>query len=77
MMALMHVFDVRQADFTSNPGTKILSFLNSLETYRFKDEDDYEYKSSKNKDSPESFILPFFNRKVSTVTFSEGVIFSK
>ena len=43
-MAIMHVFDVRQADFTSNPGMKILSFLNSLETYRFKDEDDYEYK---------------------------------
>ena len=27
---------------------------------------------SQNTDSPESFILPFFTRKVSTVTFSEG-----
>ena len=27
---------------------------------------------SQNIDSPESFILPFFTRKVSTVTFSEG-----
>ena len=26
---------------------------------------------SQNIDSPESFILPFFTRKVSTVTFSE------
>ena len=27
---------------------------------------------SQNIDSPESFILPFFTRKVSTVSFSEG-----
>ena len=27
---------------------------------------------SQNTDFPESFILPFFTRKVTTVTFSEG-----
>ena len=44
-----------------------------LETFRFKDEDDYEYEIwlkvffaySQNIDSPESFILRFFTRKVS------------
>ena len=49
-----------------------------LETFRFKDEDEYEiwlkvfFAYSQNVDSPESFILPFFTGKVSTVTFSEG-----
>ena len=55
-------------------------FLRSLiERFRFKDDDDYEYEiwlkvfaHSQNIDSQESFILPFFTRKVSTVTFSEG-----
>ena len=40
------------------------------ETFRFEDEDDHEYEifaSSQNIDFPESFILPFFFRKVSTV----------
>ena len=37
----MHVVDVGKADFTTKPEMKI---LNSLETYRFKDEDDYEHK---------------------------------
>ena len=45
-----------------------------LETFRFEDEDDYEYESffaySQNIDSPESFILPFLTRKVSIVIFS-------
>ena len=51
-----------------------------IETFRFEDEDDYEYEiwlkiffaSLQNIDFPESFILPFFTKKVSTVTFSEG-----
>ena len=45
----------------------------------FEDEDDYEYEIwlsffaySQIIDFPESFILPFFIRKVSTVIFSEG-----
>ena len=50
-----------------------------LETFRFEDEDDYVYEIwlkvfshiLKNIDSPESFILPFFTRKVSTVILSE------
>ena len=37
----MHVVDVGKADFTTKPEMKI---FNSLETYRFKEEDDYEYK---------------------------------
>ena len=41
IMSLMHVVDVGKADFTTKPEMKI---FNSLETYRFKDEDDYEYK---------------------------------
>ena len=47
-----------------------------IESFRF--EEDYEYEiwlnffaSSQNVDFPESFILPFFSRKVSTVTLSE------
>ena len=52
-----------------------------LENFRFKDKNDYEYEiwlqvlSHILKiiiDFQESFILPFFTRKVSTVTFSEG-----
>ena len=47
---------------------------------RFGDEDDHKYEIwleiffsySQNIDSPESFILPFFLRKVSTVILSEG-----
>ena len=47
---------------------------------RFKYEDDFEceiglkifFAYSQNIDFPKSFILPFFTRKVSTVTFSEG-----
>ena len=60
--------------------------LHKLETFRFKDENDYEYDNdyeyeiwlpsffaySQNIDFPESLILPFFTRKVSTVIFSEG-----
>ena len=46
-----------------------------VETFRFEDEDDHEYEifaCSQNIDFPESFILPFFFRKVSIVIFSEG-----
>ena len=51
-----------------------------LETFRFKDKNDYKVRDltsssfsySQNTDFQESFILPFFTRKVSTVTFSEG-----
>ena len=57
-----------------------------LETFRFEAEDDYEYEilyksifaHSQNLDSPESLILPFFTRKVSTVIFSEeGYVLSR
>ena len=47
------------------------------ETFRFNDDNEYEiltlsfFAYSKNIDSPESFILPFFTRKVSTVIFRE------
>ena len=52
-----------------------------LETFKFKDKDDYEYKIwlkvflhiLKINTPPESFILPFFTRSISTVTFSEGL----
>ena len=50
----------------------------TIETFRFKDDNEYEiwllsfFAYSKNIDSPESFILPFFTRKDSTVIFSEG-----
>ena len=58
----------------------LISMLVVLKTFKFKDEDDYKYDIwlkvllaySENIDSPESFILPFLTRKVSTVTFSEG-----
>ena len=48
-----------------------------LETFRFKDKDDYEYEIwlftySQNIDSPESFILPVFSIKVNTATLNEG-----
>ena len=51
-----------------------------IETFRLKDEDNYEQeiwikvdsRILKIIDSLESFILPFFTRKVSIVTFSEG-----
>ena len=51
-----------------------------LETFRFEDENDYTstrfelkfFASSQNIDFQESFILPFFTRKVSTVILSEG-----
>ena len=51
-----------------------------LETFSFKDENGLRVRDltqsffaySQNIDSPESFILPFFIRKVSTVIFSEG-----
>ena len=33
---------------------------------------DLKFFKVQNIDSPESLILPFFTRKVSTVTFSEG-----
>ena len=72
---------VRQKGFratdTSN-GSELLALL--IETFRLKDEDNYEHeiwikvdtRILKIIDSPESFISPFFTRKVSTVTFSEG-----
>ena len=52
----------------------------SLETFRFKDKDDYKFeiwlkiffRYSQIKDTPQSFIFPFLTRKVSTATFSEG-----
>ena len=51
-----------------------------IETFRLKDEDNYEQeiwikvdsRILKIIDSLESFILLFFTRKVSIVTFSEG-----
>ena len=63
----------------------VFVFDRSLETFRFKDEDDYEFEIwlkifftySQIKASPQSFIFPFLTRKVSTVTFSEeGYILS-
>ena len=50
-----------------------------FETFRFEDENDYTstrfdlkfFASSQNIDFQESFILPFFTRKVSTVILSE------
>ena len=60
----------------------VVVLLAPLETFRFKDENDYRlpirdltssfFSYSQNTDSPESFILLFFTRKVITVTFSEG-----
>ena len=44
-MAFMHVVDVRQADFTTKHRMKILRiWIHLLETFRFKDQDDYEHK---------------------------------
>ena len=48
-----------------------------IETFRFKDENDYDLTSSffaysQNIVFRESFSLPFFTRKVSTVILSEG-----
>ena len=46
--------------------------LNGWERLRVRDLTSSFFAYSQNIDSPESFILPFFTRKVSTVTFSEG-----
>ena len=54
--------------------------LEKIETFRFKDADYCEYgiwlkvffAYSQNTDSPESLILPFFTRTISTVTLSVG-----
>ena len=58
----------------------VLAFDWSLETFRFKHEDNYEFQIwlkiflgySQSKDTPQSITFPFFTRKASTVTFSEG-----
>ena len=56
-----------------------------LESFRFKDEDDYEYEIQLNvfsrtvekHSAPESFIVQFFTRKISRVTFvGEGLALS-
>ena len=56
----------------------IVDCRSGLETFRSEDEDDYEHEFdlkffaySQNIYFPESFILPFFTRKVSTVNLSE------
>ena len=59
--------------------SNLVPHVSAIETYKFEDQDDYEYEIGLKVfsrilkiDSPESFILPFFTRKVSTVIFSEG-----
>ena len=61
------------------PSSGYKTFKPLLETIRFEVEDDYEYQIWPKVFSrllkifsPDSFTLPFFTRKVSTVTFSEG-----
>ena len=46
--------------------------IQGRERLRVRDLTSSFFAYSQNIDSPESFILPFFTRKVSTVTFSEG-----
>ena len=59
--------------------SNLVPHVSAIETFKFEDQNDYEYKIGLKVfsrilkiDSPESFILPFFTRKVSTVIFSEG-----
>ena len=58
--------------------SNLVPHVSAIETFKFEDQDDYEYEIGLKVfsrilkiDSPESFILPFFTRKVSTVIFSE------
>ena len=57
--------------------SNLVPHVSAIETFKFEDQDDYEYEIGLKVfsrilkiDSPESFILPFFTRKVSTVTFN-------
>ena len=59
--------------------SNLVPHVSAIETFKFEDQDDYKYEIGLKVfsrilkiDSPESFILPFFTRKVSTVIFSEG-----
>ena len=59
--------------------SNLVPHVSAIETFKFEDQDDYEYEIGLKVfsrilkiDSPGSFILPFFTRKVSTVIFSEG-----
>ena len=59
--------------------SNLVPHVSAIETFKFEDQDDYEYEIGLKVfsrilkiDSPESFILPFFTRRVSTVIFSEG-----
>ena len=59
--------------------SNLVPHVSAIETFKFEDQDDYEYEIGLKVfsrilkiDSPESFILPFFTRKVSAVIFSEG-----
>ena len=59
--------------------SNLVPHVSAIETFKFEDKDDYKYEIGLKVfsrilkiDSPESFILPFFSRKVSTVILSEG-----
>ena len=52
--------------------SNLVPHVSAIETFKFEDQDDDEYEIGLKVFFAESFILPFFTRKVSTVIFSEG-----